>query len=195
MKIGLFFGSFNPIHIGHLVIANSVIEMDYADQVWFVVSPQNPFKKIEGLLNENDRLRLVELAIMDNPNFKINDIEFHLEKPNYTYVTLQKLREEHPNHQFDLIMGADNIADFTNWHNYEEILENHRILVYPRPYAAKTDMIYHPKVQLVEAPLFEISATYIREAIKKNKSVKYLLQEEVEKYIKFKRLYYPQADN
>lgn len=163
--------------------------MEYVDQMWFVVSPQNPFKKIEGLLSENDRLRLVELAIMDNPNFKVNDMEFGMQKPNYTYVTLRKFREAHPEHDFDLVMGADNIADFTNWHYYEEILENHRILVYPRPYAPKTDMVYHPKVKLVEAPLFEISATFIRESIKKNKSVKYLLQEEVEKYIKFKGLY------
>ncbi len=189
MHIGLFFGSFNPIHIGHLVIANSIIEIGYVDQVWFVVSPQNPFKKIEGLLSENDRLRLVELAIMDNPNFKVNDLEFAMSKPNYTYVTLRKIREDNPDDVFDLIMGADNIADFTNWHNHEEILDNHRILVYPRPYAPKTDMVYHPKVKLVEAPLFEISATFIRESIKKNKSVKYLLQEEVEKYIKFKGLY------
>ncbi|MFN8436660.1 MAG: nicotinate (nicotinamide) nucleotide adenylyltransferase [Cytophagales bacterium] len=189
MNIGLFFGSFNPIHIGHLVIANSIIEMEYVEEMWFVVSPQNPFKKIEGLLNENDRLRLVELAIMDNPKFKINDIEFNLEKPNYTYVTLQKLRANFPQYTFDLVMGADNIADFSNWHNYEEILEHHRVLVYPRPYARKTDMVYHPQVKLVQAPLFEISATFIREAIKKNKSVKYLLPEEVEKYIKFKSLY------
>lgn len=189
MHIGLFFGSFNPIHIGHLVIANSIIELEYVKKVWFVVSPHNPFKKIDGLLNENDRLKLVELAIMDNPNFDVNDIEFILPKPNYTYVTLRKLREKYPDHNFDLIMGADNIADFTNWHNFEEILEHHRILVYPRPYAPKTDMVYHPRVKLVEAPLFEISATFIRESIKRNKSVKYLLQEEVEKYIKFKGLY------
>lgn len=189
MNIGLFFGSFNPIHIGHLVIANTLVELEYCHQIWFVLSPQNPFKKIDSLLGENDRLRLVELAIMDNPSFKLNDIEFALPKPNYTYITLRELRKQNPEFSFDLVMGADNIADFPNWHNNEEILEHHRVLVYPRPYAPKTDMIYHPKVKLVEAPLFEISATFIRENIKKNKSVKYLLPDEVEKYIKFKGLY------
>ncbi len=189
MKVGLFFGSFNPIHIGHLVIANSMVELEYVDEVWFVVSPQNPFKHIDSLLNENDRLRLVELAIMDNPVFKVDDIEFNLPKPNYTYVTLSKLRELHPDHRFDLIMGEDNLADFTNWHQFEEILDHHRLLVYPRPFSKGSILLNHPKVKKVEAPLFEISATFIREAIKKNKSVKYLLQEEVEKYIKFKGLY------
>jgi nicotinate-nucleotide adenylyltransferase len=189
LNVGLFFGSFNPIHIGHLVIANTVVQLDLCEQIWFVLSPQNPFKKIDGLLDENDRLRLVELAIMDNPYFKLNDIEFYLPKPNYTYLTLRELRKRHPERIFSLVMGADNIADFPNWHFYEEILENHRIYVYPRPYAPKTDMIYHPKVKLIEAPLFEISATFIRDCIRRNKSVKYLLPDEVEKYIKYKGLY------
>ena len=189
MKIGLFFGSFNPIHIGHLIIANSMIEMGWVEQIWFVVSPQNPFKEIEGLLDEHDRLRLVELAIMDNPSFKVNDIEFNLPKPNYTYVTLAHVRELHPDHQFDLVMGEDNLAGFANWHQFEEILDFHRLLVYPRPYSKGSILLNHPRVKKVEAPLFEISATFIREAIKNNKSVRYLLPEEVEKYIKFKGLY------
>jgi len=189
MKIGLFFGSFNPIHIGHLIIANTSAENTDLDQVWFVVSPQNPFKKSSSLLHEFDRLDMVEMAISDNHKFKVTDIEFHLPKPSYTIDTLTYIQSKFPQHQFILIIGSDNLIQFKKWKNYEQILEFYGLYVYPRPDIIKIDLENHPNIKMVKAPLLDISATFIRQSIKENKSVQYLLPKPVEDLIIRKKFF------
>ncbi|WP_299452801.1 nicotinate (nicotinamide) nucleotide adenylyltransferase [uncultured Microscilla sp.] len=189
MKIGLFFGSFNPIHIGHLIIANTMAENTHLEEVWFVVSPQNPFKKQKSLLHEFDRLDMVEKAIQDNYKLKTCDVEFHLPRPSYTIDTLTVLQEKHPAHEFGLIMGGDNLSHFHKWKNYEQILEYFRLYVYPRPDSRPSDLDKHPKVSFVESPLMSISATFIRKSIKAQKSIRYLVPESVDLYIKEKKFY------
>lgn len=187
MKIGLYFGSFNPIHIGHLIIAETIFDRSDLDQVWFVVSPQNPFKKRKSLVHEFDRLRMVELAIEDNFHFRASDVEFNMPRPSYTIDTLAYLSDQYPQHQFCLFLGADSLKQLKRWKNYEQILAHYEIFVYPRP--GDTMNIDHPSIRRVEAPLLDISATFIRESIKDDRSVKYLLPEKVEEYIRAKKLY------
>lgn len=187
MKIGLFFGSFNPIHIGHLVIANVMQDRTDLDEVWFVVSPQNPFKKQSALLHEFDRLKMVELAIADHFYFRATDVEFRMPRPSYTVDTLAFLSDKYPQHQFKLIVGADNLTHFQKWKNHEVLLEQYGLYVYPRPGEKK--LPEHPNIRYVEAPLMEISATYIRDSIRQGHSVRYLLPEAVEDYIRDKKLY------
>lgn len=187
MKIGCFFGSFNPIHIGHLIIANVMQDNTDLDEIWFVVSPQNPFKKQKSLLHEFDRLKMVELAIADHFYFRASDVEFHMPRPSYTIDTLTLLAEKHPQHQFKLIIGGDNLIHFHKWKNYEQILEYFGLYVYPRP--GSHPEFSHPNVKFVEAPLMDISATFIRESIKNGHSVKYLLPQPVEDYIRDKKLF------
>ena len=181
MKIGLFFGSFNPIHVGHLIVANTMAENTDLDQVWFVVSPQNPFKKASSLLHEFDRLDMVEMAIRNHYKLKATDIEFHLPKPSYTVDTLTYIQEKHPQHQFRLIIGGDNLQQFKRWKNYEQILEFYGLYVYPRPNAQPSGLENHPNVKQVEAPLMDISATFIRNSVREHKSIHYLVPEDVEK--------------
>ncbi|HRK53682.1 MAG TPA: nicotinate (nicotinamide) nucleotide adenylyltransferase [Cyclobacteriaceae bacterium] len=188
-KIGLFFGSFNPIHIGHLIIANSMVENGNLDKVWFVVTPHNPLKSSKSLLHEFDRLDLVQAAISDNYKFEASDVEFHLPKPSYTVYTLTHLTEKNPEKDFVLIMGEDNLENFTKWKNYAQILENNQLYVYPRPLVTKSDLIRHPNVKMVESPLLDISATFIRKLIRDNKSIRYLVPEPVERMIKAKGFY------
>jgi nicotinate-nucleotide adenylyltransferase len=189
MKIGLFFGSFNPIHVGHLIVGNVMANSTDLDQVWFVVSPQNPFKKNKQLLHEFDRLNMVERAIADNPLLKVSDIEFNMPKPSYTIDTLVRFQEKYPQHTFKLIIGEDNLAQFTNWKNYERILEYVGLYVYPRPNAAANTILPHPNVRMIQAPLLDISATFIRECIKNGQSIRYMLPESVESYIAIKGFY------
>jgi nicotinate-nucleotide adenylyltransferase len=189
MKIGLFFGSFNPIHVGHLIIANTMAQNTDLNQVWFVVSPQNPFKKTASLLHEFDRLDMVQMAIADNPKLKVSDIEFNLPKPSYTIDSLTYMQEKFPNHQFSLIIGGDNLEQLVRWKNYQQILDYYGLYVYPRPQSAKSELEKHPNVRLVEAPLMDISATFIRECIKNHKSIKYLVSEAVEAYILRKKFF------
>lgn len=188
-KIGLFFGSFNPIHVGHLIIANSMVENGNLDKVWFVVTPHNPLKSSKSLLHEFDRLDLVQAAISDNYKFEASDVEFHLPKPSYTVYTLTHLTEKNPEKDFVLIMGEDNLGNFTKWKNYAQILENYQLYVYPRPLVTKSDLIRHPNVKMVESPLLDISATFIRKLIRDNKSIRYLVPEPVEQMIKSKGFY------
>lgn len=183
MKIGLLFGSFNPIHIGHLIIANSMIDMAGLDEVWLVVTPLNPFKKHTELLDEKERLLMVEIAIKSNPKLKSSDIEFGLPKPNYTIDTLMHLQNMYPKHIFYLLMGEDNLVKFDQWKDYERIFENFEVLVYPRPYTPNTQLKIHPRVHIFNCPLLDISSTYVRENIKYGKSIKYLVPENVEEYI------------
>ena len=189
MKIGLFFGSFNPIHVGHLIIANRMAYCTDLEQVWFVVSPQNPFKKNKSLLHEQDRLTMVDKAISDNYRLKTSNIEFTMPKPSYTIDTLTKLVERHPTHEFKLIMGEDNLVQFENWKNYEKILEYYEIYVYPRPNTPEHHFKNHPKVKFIEAPLLDISATFIRNSIKEGKPIRYMVPDVVEEYIRWQKFY------
>ena len=189
MKIGLFFGSFNPVHHGHLIIADVMANHTDLNQVWFVISPHNPLKKQDSLLHEHDRYDMVEKAIADNPKLRASDIEFHLPRPSYTIDTLLHIALKYPQHEFALIMGGDNLATIKKWKNYEQILTHYSIYVYPRPQTLKTEFDEHPNIKFVQAPLLDISATYIREAIQQNKSIKYLLPEAVEQHIYRKGFY------
>jgi nicotinate-nucleotide adenylyltransferase len=189
MRIGLFFGSFNPIHIGHLIIANTMAENTDLDQVWFVVSPLNPFKKAASLLHEFDRLDMVEMAIQDHYKLKASDIEFNLPRPSYTIDTLTYTQEKYPQHQFVLIIGGDNLEQFTRWKNHTQILEYYGLYVYPRPGMKASGLDSHPRVKQVEAPLLDISATFIRKCLQEHKSIRYLVPREIEEYILRKKFY------
>ena len=190
MNIGLFFGSFNPIHIGHLIIANTVAEHKDIAQVWFVVSPLNPFKSSKNLLHEFDRIDMVELAIEDNFNLRASDIEFHMTRPSYTIDTLTYLSERHPKHNFKLIIGGDNLKNFHKWKNYKAILDHYGLIVYPRPQSIVPEEIKaHPNVKMINAPLLDISATYIRKQIREGKSIQYIVPPKVAEHIAFKKLY------
>jgi len=187
-KVGLFFGTFNPIHIGHLIIANHFAEYSDLDQVWLVVTPHNPHKQKNTLLNDLHRFMMVELAIEDYPKLKASKIEFGLKQPNYTVITLAHLREKHPNHQFSLIMGEDNLQNFHKWKNYESIIDNHDIYIYPRVFVdkQKTSLVqgqYPNKIHKIEAPIVEISSTFVRKAIKNKKNVLPLLPFKVWRFI------------
>ena len=189
MKIGLFFGSFNPIHVGHLIIANLMVEASDLKKVWFVVSPQNPLKPAKGLLHEFDRYDMVRAAVYDNYKLEVSDVEFHLPKPSYTIHTLVHLQEKHPDKEFRVIMGEDNLSNFTRWKNYRQILDHYGLYVYPRPGTQLSELRSHPNVTVVEAPLLDISATFIRERIRKGQSVRYLVPDAVEEMIKAKGHY------
>lgn len=189
MNIGLFFGSFNPIHIGHMIIANIAHQATNSDEIWFVVSPQNPHKKNKNLLHEFDRLGLVEAAIADDYHFRACDVEFHLPKPSYTVDTLTVLAEKYPQHHFKLIIGEDNLASFPKWKNHEIILADYGLIVYPRPDAKETDLVDHPNVKMIDAPKMDISATLIRKMIRAEKSIKYLVPKGVEERIRGERLF------
>ena len=182
MKIGLYFGSFNPIHHGHLIIAKHILEHTSLQQVWFVVSPQNPLKPSNGLLNEYHRLHLVNLAIEGEPDFKASDIEFRLPKPSYTIDTLTYLQEKYPSHEFTVLMGSDSFENLPKWKNHEQLLKNYNIVVYERPGHPVQPPI--PKqVMILKAPLLEISATHIRQSIKNNKSIRFLVPDSVKQEI------------
>lgn len=183
MKIGLFFGSFNPVHVGHMIIANFMAENTDLDQVWFVVSPHNPLKLKKTLARDHDRLHLVRLAIDKNINLKASDIEFSLTKPSYTVDTLAHLKDKYPKNEFVLIMGSDNLKSFSKWKNYETILKYYEIYVYLRPGFEETDFDDHPKIKFFVAPMMHISASYIRKQIRHGKSVQYLLPDRVFEYL------------
>lgn len=189
MKIGLFFGSFNPIHMGHMIIANLMAETTDLKKVWFVVSPQNPFKTGKGLLHEHDRYDMVRAAIFDNYKLEVSDIEFHLPKPSYTIHTLVHLHEKNPDKAFKIIIGEDNLEGFMRWKNAERILEDYGLYVYPRPNAQLSKLKQHPNVKMVEAPMLDMSATFIRSCIRKGQSIRYLVPDPVEEMIRTKGFY------
>lgn len=184
-KTGLFFGTFNPIHIGHLAIANHLVEFSGLNEVWFVVTPLSPFKQKQTLLANHHRLELVYRATVEYPKLKPSNIEFNLPQPNYTINTLVHLEEKYPKQEFCLIMGEDNLEGFHKWKNFETILERYPIYVYPRISSGEIDkvLLNHPTIYFTDAPVMEISATFIREAIKKGKDVRPLLPEKVWQYI------------
>ncbi|MCB9360564.1 MAG: nicotinate-nucleotide adenylyltransferase [Flavobacteriales bacterium] len=195
MKIGLYFGTYNPIHVGHLIIANYMADYTNLDQVWLVVTPQNPLKKKKTLLEDYHRLAMVEIAIEDNEKLTASNIEFKLPQPSYTSNTLAYLKEKHPKHEFSLIMGEDNLRTLHKWRNYEEILNNHPIYVYPRALTeqernelkeetkTENNLAQHKNIIVCDAPVMKVSASFIRTAIKEKKDVRYLLTEPVFKYV------------
>ncbi|MBL7792777.1 MAG: nicotinate-nucleotide adenylyltransferase [Saprospiraceae bacterium] len=188
-KIGLFFGSFNPVHVGHMIIANYMATQTDLSEVWLVVSPHNPLKPKQTLARDHDRLHLVRLAIGDNPLLRASDIEFHLPKPSYTVDTLAYLREKHPNKQFVLIMGGDNLATLHKWKNYEVLLRDYEIYVYERAGVETGPLVDHPNVKVLDVPVMYISASYIRECLLKGKSVQYLVPDAVFQYLQHTNLY------
>ena len=181
MKVGLFFGSFNPIHVGHMIIANHIAEFSDLDEVWFVVTPLSPFKKRSNLLPNYHRLALANIAVEDFPNLKASDIEFGLPQPNYTVNTLAYIGEKYPEHQFCLIMGEDNLKSFHKWKNYETILENYQMYVYPRisDNLSSSNQLEHWRINRIEAPVIQISSTLIRKGIKEGKDVRPMLPKDV----------------
>ena len=185
MKVGLYFGTFNPIHVGHLTIANHLAEHSDLDQVWFVVTPHSPFKKKSSLLDDHQRLEMVYLATKDYSKLKQSDIEFKLPQPNYTINTLTYLEEKYSDYEFALIMGEDNLKSFHKWKNYELILERYSIYVYPRISKGNIEHQFnnHNKIVKVDAPIMELSSTFIRKSIKDGKNVKPMLPEYVWNYL------------
>ncbi len=186
---GLLFGSFNPVHTGHLIIANYFIQHTDIDDVWFVLSPQNPFKTGEKLLEDNKRLELLHLAVSDNAHFQVCDIELSMEKPSFTIHTIKKLRTQHPEQSFVLLIGSDNLDEFEKWKDYKEILSMVMIYVYPRRDEASSKLLAHPSIKLVDAPRIDISSTQIREDIGSGRQPRYLLPDSVLKEITDKRYY------
>ncbi len=182
MKIGLFFGSFNPVHIGHMIIANYIASNTDLEKVWMVVSPHNPLKQKATLARDHDRLHLVHLAIGENKALFASDIEFYLPKPSYTIDTLTYLKEKHPDKEFTLIMGGDSLASIHKWKNYEKILE-YPIFVYKRTNADLSAIEKRSNIEFVEAPLLDLSSTYIRKCLSEKKSIQYLVPDAVFEYI------------
>ncbi|NDB34692.1 MAG: nicotinate-nucleotide adenylyltransferase [Flavobacteriia bacterium] len=189
MRIGLFFGSFNPIHCGHLMLAEGVLNETDIEQIWFVVTPQNPQKKKSALLNDYDRLNMVREAIHENLRFRASEIEFGLEQPNYTAKTLVYLKEKYPHHAFSLLVGEDNLRNLNSWYNVEYIFANYRIIVYPRSVQENEALIdvvlpQHAKIQLLkQVVVLPLSSSMIRSLIKDKRSVKYLVPESIERMI------------
>lgn len=184
-KTGLFFGSFNPIHIGHLILANYILEHSDLAELWFVVSPQNPFKEKKSLLKDHNRLDMVRLALENYPRMRASNVEFSLPQPSYTADTLAYLHEQHPDHSFCLIMGQDNLAGLNRWKNADHLVAQHEIIVYPRVYEHKAEdvLMQHPNIHHIKAPIIELSATEIREMIREGKNVRPMLPPEVFDYL------------
>ncbi len=189
MKIGLFFGSFNPIHTGHLIIANYMANYTDLDKVWLVVSPQNPLKKYGDLINTYDRLEMAKLATDDSLNLTVSDVELRLPQPSYTIDTLIHLQERYPQHEFAVIMGSDNLVTLHKWKNFKLILRDYKIYVYPRPGYENAEYASHPSVTITMTPLMELSATFIRKALAEKKDVRYFVPDKVLEFIESKSLY------
>jgi nicotinate-nucleotide adenylyltransferase len=189
MKTGLFFGSFNPVHVGHMVIANYMLEFTPLESIWFVVSPQNPLKNKASLLPQHHRLAIVNRAIGDNPGMKASDIEFRLPQPSYTIHTLVHLKEKYPDRHFVLLLGSDNLESFHKWKNYEQILEDYELYVYPRKESKGGELSTHPRVTWVNAPFIEISSTFIRKSIRERKDIRYFIPEQAYTYIREMHFY------
>lgn len=185
-KIGLFFGSFNPIHIGHLILANYILENTDMDELWFVVSPQNPFKEKKSLLKDHNRLDMVQLAVKNYPKMRASNVEFSLPQPSYSIDTLTYLKEKHPDYHFALIMGEDNLKTLPKWKNAQNLIENYQIIVYPRlsdDSEKEKKMPLHGNISLIKAPIIELSATEIRKMLKEGKNVRPMLPPEVFEYL------------
>ena len=189
MKITLYFGSFNPVHTGHMIIANHLLNVTETDQVWLVISPQNPFKKQQQLADSYDRLHLAELAIGDHERIRTNSIEFELPRPSYTIDTLTYLSEQYPEHDFALLVGSDNLPTFHKWKNYEMILSHYTLYVYQRPGNVTDLYSEYPNVHFLEGPLLDISASFIRQSIRAGHDIRYLVPDAVYHYLNQSDMY------
>ena len=194
MNIGLYFGSFNPIHVGHLIIGNHIANNTEIDEVWFIVSPQNPLKESASLLNEQHRFSLVKIAVEDAAKLKASNVEFLMPKPSYTIDTLVYLSEKYKQHHFTLIIGSDSYMNFEKWKNYNQIILNYNILIYPRPgFIVKKEL--PETIKIINAPLMEISSTQIRKNIKEKKSIQYLVTDKVMEEIELRGYYKSRLEN
>lgn len=189
MKVGLYFGSFNPIHIGHLIIANHIANNTALLQVWFIISPQNPLKKENSLLNEHHRKHMIDLAIEGEKRLRTSNVEFKLPKPSYTIDTMAYLGEKYPQHEFSIIMGSDSFSNIKRWKNYESLVKNYEIYIYPRP-EITLKPIEGARVKILQVPLLEISSTHIRELIREKKSIRFLVPDIVKEEIEKHQYYY-----
>jgi len=189
MKIGLFFGSYNPIHIGHLIIANYMANYTDLDKVWLVVSPHNPLKEKKDLIDIYDRLEMAKLAIEKAENISVSDVELKLAQPSYTIDTLTLLKDQYPEHDFVLIMGSDNLKSLKKWKNHELILRDYQIFVYPRPGYDSPEFLNHPSITITQTPLMELSSTFIRKAVKEKKNINFFIPDNVADFIDSKGLY------
>ena len=183
MRIGLFFGTYNPVHAGHMIIAGYFAEFSDLEQVWMVVTPHNPHKPAGSLLQDHHRFEMVRIAIGDYKKLKASKVEFGLPKPSYTIYTLLHLEEQYPEHEFSLIMGSDNLAGFRKWKSWEQIIEKHKLYVYPRPGSDGGDMKDHDQVVFVNAPLIQLSSTFIRDAVKDRKDIRYMMPASAYEYM------------
>ena len=188
-KVGIYSGSFNPIHHGHVMLANYLVEFSDLDELWFVVSPQNPLKKKEDLLDDDERLKMVLLAVDDDSRFKVSDIEMHLPTPSYTINTLTALSRQYPDNQFVFICGMDSLQNFKNWREYQKILDNYELLVFPREGYYGGELINYPSVTVLKTPILEISSTFIRQCIKEGRDVRHFMPEKAFNYLKQNRFY------
>ncbi len=194
MNIGLYFGSFNPVHIGHLIIANHAVSNSDLTEIWFIVSPQNPFKNSNSLLNENHRLNLVRTAIEGEKKLKASNVEFKLPRPSYTIHTLTYLKEKYPGHTFSILMGSDSFQNLSKWKNYELIIQNHTLYIYRRPgFEIKNDT--HATLKILDSPLLEISSTHIRKMIAERKSIRFLVPDNVKEEIENNHYYNSSLEN
>jgi nicotinate-nucleotide adenylyltransferase len=188
-KTGLFFGSFNPIHNGHLMIASYMVEYTDLKEVWFIVTPHNPLKEKSTLLADHHRLAMANIAVEDDPRFRASNIEFHLPQPSYTIDTLAYLSEKYPDKEFVLITGSDNLPTFHKWKNNEKLLEYYHLYVYPRPLTGSTPFDDHPHIHFTASPMIELSSSFIRESIRQGKNMRHFLPEKVWKYIEEMHFY------
>ena len=188
-KVGIYSGSFNPIHHGHVMLANYLVEFSDLDALWFVVTPQNPLKKKEDLLDDDERLKMVQLAIGDDPRIHVSDIEMHLPTPSYTINTLTALSEQHPDSEFVFICGMDSLQNLKNWREYQKILDNYELLVFPREGYDGGELINYPSVTVLKTPILEISSTFIRQCVKEGRDVRHFMPEKAFEYMKEHRLY------
>ena len=188
-KIGIYSGSFNPIHHGHVMLANYLVEFSDLDELWFVVTPQNPLKKKEDLLDDDERLKMVQLALGDDPRFHVSDIEMHLPTPSYTINTLTSLSEQNPDTEFVFICGMDSLQNMKNWREYQMILNNYELLVFPREGYDGGELINYPSVTVLKTPILEISSTFIRQCVKEGRDVRHFMPEKAFLYMKEQRFY------
>lgn len=188
-KVGIYSGSFNPIHHGHVMLANYLVEFSDLDELWFVVTPQNPLKQKSGLLDDSERLKMVQLAVGDDPRFFVSDIEMHLPTPSYTINTLSALSGQYPDCQFVFICGMDSLQSFRNWREYQKILDNYELLVFPREGYDGGDLVDYPSVTVLETPILEISSTFIRQCVKEGRDVRHFIPEKAFLYMKQRGFY------
>ena len=188
-KIGIYSGSFNPIHHGHVMLANYLVEFGDLDELWFVVTPQNPLKQKDDLLDDDERLKMVQLAVGDDPRFRVSDIEMHLPTPSYTINTLTALSEQYPDCEFVFICGMDSLQNLKRWRGYQRILDNYELLVFPREGYDGGELINYPSVTVLKTPILEISSTFIRQCVKEGRDVRHFMPEKAFVYMKTNRFY------